>query len=49
MVVRWKAGKHIVEVVEKCSGLALPQTSCGILEKFTLAKVLPFLIWTIAC
>lgn len=33
MVVRRKAGKHIVEVVEKRSGLALPQTSCGILDK----------------
>lgn len=32
MVMRQELGKHSEKVVEKCSGLALPQTSCGILD-----------------
>ena len=32
MVVRQEPRKHRKEVVEKCSGLALPQTSYGILD-----------------
>lgn len=32
MAMRQEPGKHGEKVVEKCSGLALPQTSCGILD-----------------
>lgn len=41
MVVRQEPRKHREEVGEECSGLALPQTSCGILDNLISSFRLP--------